>query len=60
MIEGLAVSPDILKDTAKRLKQRCGVGGAIKDGNIEIQGDQRDTCKQVLEEMGHRVKLAGG
>ena len=60
VIEGLAVAPDVLKDTAKRLKQRCGVGGAIKDGNIEIQGDQRDTCKQVLEEMGHRVKLAGG
>jgi translation initiation factor 1 len=60
VIEGLPVSPDVLKDIAKRLKQRCGVGGAVKDGNIEIQGDQRPTCKEALEQLGHTVKLSGG
>ena len=60
VIEGLPVSPEVLKDTAKRLKQRCGVGGAVKDVKIEIQGDQRTICKEVLEQLGHTVKLSGG
>ena len=60
VIEGLPVSSNVLKETAKRLKQRCGVGGAVKDGNIEIQGDQRATCKEVLEQLGHTVKFSGG
>ncbi|MCH1491565.1 MAG: translation initiation factor Sui1 [Luminiphilus sp.] len=60
VIEGLPVAPDVLKDTAKRLKQRCGVGGAVKEGTIEIQGDQRTICKEVLEQQGYTVKLSGG
>ncbi|MVF01618.1 stress response translation initiation inhibitor YciH, partial [Vibrio cholerae] len=35
-------------------------GGAVKDGDIEIQGDVRDQLKTLLESKGHKVKLAGG
>ncbi|MAG58364.1 MAG: stress response translation initiation inhibitor YciH, partial [Planctomycetes bacterium] len=42
------------------LKRRCGTGGAIKDGNIEIQGDHRDAIVKELENRGFTVKRAGG
>ncbi|MCK0769601.1 translation initiation factor Sui1 [Chromohalobacter canadensis] len=60
LVEGVPLKTDALKPLAKALKQRCGTGGAIKDGIIEIQGDQRDTLKAELEARGYRVKLAGG
>ncbi|WP_148252027.1 translation initiation factor Sui1 [Aidingimonas lacisalsi] len=59
-IEGVPLPHDELKALAKTLKKRCGVGGAIKDGVIEMQGDQRDTLKQELANRGFTVKLAGG
>jgi len=42
------------------LKNKCGTGGTVKDGRIEIQGDQRERIAQVLENMGYRVKRVGG
>jgi translation initiation factor 1 len=60
VITGLPGDADALKARARALKQRCGVGGAVKDGQIEIQGDQRATIKAVLEDEGFTVKLAGG
>jgi predicted translation initiation factor SUI1 len=49
-----------LLELATKLKDRCGTGGTIKDGVIEIQGDQRDRLAAVLESMGYRVKRVGG
>ena len=59
-ISGLLVNETDLKALAKTLKTTCGVGGAVKDGVIEIQGDQRDKLKAELEKRGFTVKLAGG
>ena len=49
-----------LLDLAARLKQKCGTGGTVKDGRIEIQGDQRDRLARELEGMGYKVKRVGG
>ncbi|MEJ2689977.1 MAG: translation initiation factor Sui1 [Deltaproteobacteria bacterium] len=60
LIAGLPLDKDDLKKLAKTLKKRCGSGGAIKNGVIEIQGDHRDIIKEELEKQGYKVKLAGG
>ena len=49
-----------MQELAARLKQRCGTGGTVKDGRIEIQGDQRERLVAELEGLGYRVKRAGG
>jgi translation initiation factor 1 len=49
-----------LKALAGRLKKRCGVGGALKDGVIELQGDHRDAVVELLRAEGFDVVLAGG
>lgn len=48
------------KDLTKRLKNHCGCGGVYKNGQIEIQGDNRDKIKLLLENEGYTVKLSGG
>ena len=60
VIKGLPLAGAELKTLAKVLKQKCGVGGALKDQNIEIQGDQRLILKTELENRGFIVKIAGG
>ena len=60
IVSGVPLAPDALKALAKTLKQKCGVGGAVKNTEIEIQGDQRAVLKPTLEKLGYTVKLAGG
>ena len=44
----------------KKMRGACGCGGTVKDGVIEIQGDQRETVARILTEAGFRAVMAGG
>jgi len=60
LISGISGTDKEIKALAKTLKQKCNCGGAVKDGVIEIQGDQREVIKKYLESQSFTVKLAGG
>ncbi|MDV7021146.1 stress response translation initiation inhibitor YciH [Atlantibacter subterranea] len=60
LITGIDEDDATLNKIAAELKKKCGCGGAVKDGIIEIQGDKRDLIKTLLEAKGMKVKLAGG
>lgn len=60
VIEGVPGDKAALKELAFLVKAKCGTGGTVKDGAIEIQGDFRDKIKDVLEAAGHKVKFSGG
>lgn len=60
VINGIPVDEAGLKEIATLLKKRCGTGGSVKDGVIEIQGDQRELLLAELAARGYKVKAAGG
>lgn len=60
LITGVDLDDAALDKLAAELKKKCGCGGSVKEGVIEIQGDKRDLLKQLLEAKGMKVKLAGG
>lgn len=60
VISGAPLDPEELKHLAKDLKQRCGSGGTLKQGVIEIQGDHRETVIAALRKKGWTVKRSGG
>jgi translation initiation factor 1 len=45
---------------AKQMQKVCGAGGTVKEGRIEIQGDQRDAVARILTEAGFRPVFSGG
>ena len=60
VITGLPLNDVEIKQLARQLKQRCGSGGTVKDGVIEIQGDHRDMLVELLAGMGWTAKRSGG
>ena len=56
---GIPLPAAELRDLAKLLRRRCGSGGTVKQGVVEIQGDHLETLVALLEERGFRVKRAG-
>ncbi len=60
VIHGLDKDAKELKSLCTELKKKCGCGGAVKDGTIEIQTDDRAKLQTLLQSKGFNVKLAGG
>ena len=59
VVTGLPMNPAQLAELCAALKKRCGAGGAVKDGVIEIQGDHRDALFEEMVKRGYSVKRMG-
>ena len=59
-VTGLPMSLSDIESLATRLKRRCGSGGTVRDGVIEIQGDHRDGIVAELTKLGWPAKKSGG
>lgn len=59
IVSGIQLPADEFKALAQALKKKSGTGGAVKSDVIEIQGDNREKLKSILEDMGYKCKIAG-
>lgn len=53
LVEGFIGTPEDLEELGKKLKNFCGTGGSAKDGEIIVQGDQREKVLQWLLKNGY-------
>jgi translation initiation factor 1 len=60
VVTGLPLASAQLEALASELKKRCGSGGTVRDGVIEIQGEHRDVLVQELTKLGFEAKRSGG
>lgn len=60
VIKGVPLAGDELEALATKLKKRCGCGGTVDAGGIEIQGDHRDLLLEELGKLGYTVRRSGG
>lgn len=59
VVTGLGLPELELAELARKLKQRCGAGGTVRDGAIEIQGEHRDAVVAELQKLGYPAKKSG-
>ncbi|WP_134089527.1 translation initiation factor [Olivibacter sp. XZL3] len=60
LVSGFVGREEDLLALGKLLKQRCGVGGAVKEGQVMVQGDFRKKIAEILSAQGYKVKQIGG
>ncbi len=60
VITGVPANNETITTLAQQLKKLCGSGGTVKDGVIEIQGDHCEKVQARLNDLGYKVKRAGG